>query len=141
MTPMTAKEIIPAAGTVAADGPKCFRAKTYASVGLLLNVSITSVRLELSFADVVVSVWSDDLDIRNASPPPKMGSKQDPIILPVSIPKEKEEVAAPPATNISVDRTPNMGQNGLIRLSTNRGAYLPATRPHRSGNRMRFATD
>jgi hypothetical protein len=45
---MTANETMPAAGMLAADGPKCVCAKTYARVGDLLKVSMTRVLLEAS---------------------------------------------------------------------------------------------
>jgi hypothetical protein len=46
--PMTASETMPAAGMLAANGPKCVCANTYARVGDLLKVSMTRVRLEAS---------------------------------------------------------------------------------------------
>ena len=137
--PITAKDIIPAAGIVAADGPKCFWANTYASVGLLLNVSITSALLDDSFMNMN-SLLLKYCDISSARKHPNTGSKQDPTMLTLFMHNEDAEFAALPATSNIVDKTPTNGQNGPKRL-TKRGANSPVIQPASRGSNTRRATD
>lgn len=58
----------------------------------------------------------------------------------LSIPVESAEFAAPPATNIKVDRTPTMGQNGRI-LRAIPPNNDPVPKPPKSGRRTRPATE
>eukprot|EP00558_Chaetoceros_sp_UNC1202_P014134 CAMPEP_0197255664 /NCGR_PEP_ID=MMETSP1429-20130617/72821_1 /TAXON_ID=49237 /ORGANISM="Chaetoceros sp., Strain UNC1202" /LENGTH=86 /DNA_ID=CAMNT_0042719019 /DNA_START=89 /DNA_END=346 /DNA_ORIENTATION=- len=71
IAPTTAKVTIADAGTAAAVCPKCFRAKTYAKVGDLLNVSITSALLDLSGMN---SFAGPSRENNSANPPPSRAS-------------------------------------------------------------------
>eukprot|EP00553_Chaetoceros_curvisetus_P013780 CAMPEP_0204636140 /NCGR_PEP_ID=MMETSP0717-20131115/33337_1 /ASSEMBLY_ACC=CAM_ASM_000666 /TAXON_ID=230516 /ORGANISM="Chaetoceros curvisetus" /LENGTH=124 /DNA_ID=CAMNT_0051655125 /DNA_START=227 /DNA_END=601 /DNA_ORIENTATION=- len=115
------------AGMAAAVRPKCFSASTYANVGDLLSVSITSIRRH--FSDILGVTIFEKI---HAIPPPKHARRQDAVIavqsivLPIvviatafvvvipaiaMVPKIPDDAAfaAPPVTSMRVANKPREG--------------------------------
>lgn len=134
--PIIASDTIPAAGIFAAS-LKCFNASTYARVGDLLSVSITRARRE-----ELVILWNGPTLVKiNAHKPPIIGSKQEAMNDETSYPPSSSaELAAPPAHNTRVDKTPITGHTLLISVVKS-SVRFPMVRPNVKGTRTKEATD